>query len=159
DVPGAGQPEADALRDLVRNGLLRQLLIVERLNPLTGRVPGHNPRKRQLLRLHTGDGAAETIHDAVTGTWLVRLSWRDEDQLRFDYSFTTFCNGTPVEDVSQFHGNLVMVHQGRPMRAHFHEPGASLPADTDQDKHRYYQRLDRDHDDDDPNALPRDWVL
>ena len=67
-VPGAGQPEADTLRDLVINGVLRQILIIERLNPLTGRVPGHNPRKRQLLRLLSGPNAAETIHDPITNT-------------------------------------------------------------------------------------------
>jgi hypothetical protein len=51
DVPGAGQPEADALRDLIRSGQLRQILIAERLNPLTGRVPGRDARKRQLLQV------------------------------------------------------------------------------------------------------------
>ena len=152
DVPGAGQAEADALRDLVRNGQLRQLLIAERLNPLTGRVPGHNPRKRQLLRLERGPAAAETIHDAVTNTFLVRLRWRDEDQLRFDYSFTTFCNGSPVENVSLFFGNLVLAHEGRPMAVHFHEPGSILVSDEPEVKQRYYTRLDR-------NGDGRDWVL
>jgi hypothetical protein len=152
DVPGAAQAEADAVRDLVRNGQLRQLLIAERLNPLTGNVPGHNPRKRQMLRLLSGVNAAETIHDPVTGTWLVRLRWRDEDKLQFDFSFTTFCNGTPVENVSLFYGNLVPVHQGRPMKVTFYEPGTALPTDTDDDKHRYFQRLDRFGD-------GRDWVL
>jgi hypothetical protein len=152
DVPGAGQAEADALRDLVRTGHLRQLLITERLNPLTGRVPGRDPRKRQLLRLETGTSAAETIHDPVTNAFIVRLRWREEDQLRFDYSFTTFCEGTPIEDVSLFHGNLVLVHEGRPMAVHFHEPGAAIPADQAEVKHRYYTRLDRFGD-------GRDWVL
>src|SRR5207253_8684501 len=45
NVPGAAKNEADTLRDLVNDDLLRQLLIVERLNPLTGNVPGYNPRK------------------------------------------------------------------------------------------------------------------
>jgi hypothetical protein len=152
DVPGAAQAEADALRDLVRDGFLRQLLIVERLNPLTGSVPGHNPGKRQLLRPRSGTDAAETIHDPVTNTWLVRLHWRPEDQLRFDYSFTTFCNGSPVDNVSLFHGNLVRVHEGRPMIAWFHEPGTILPSDTAEEKHRYFERLDRSGD-------GRDWVL
>jgi hypothetical protein len=152
DVSGAAQAEADALRDLVRNGQLRQLLIAERLNPLTGNIPGHNPTKRQLLRLLSGMDAAETIHDPVTNTRLVRLHWRREDQLRFDYSFTTFCSGTPVDNVSLFYGNLVRVHEGRPMVAWFHEPGTSLPSDTNDEKHRIFERLDRSGDD-------RDWVL
>src|SRR5262245_59334772 len=92
-LPGAAQAEADALRDIVRSGALPRLLIAEQLNPLTGRLAGRNARKRQLLQLLSGAHAAETIHDPVTNTWLVRVSWRDEDQLRFDYSFTTFCGG------------------------------------------------------------------
>src|SRR5262245_18428594 len=159
DVPGAAQAQADALRDLVRNGGLKALLIAERLNPLTGLVPGHNPRKRQLLRLRSGTNAAETIHDPLTDTWLVRLNWRDEDALRFDYSFTTFCSGTPVTDVSLFYGNLVMVHEGRPMTVHFYESGALLPTDTDEEKHRYYQRLDRYVPDPDPTVTPHDWIV
>jgi hypothetical protein len=152
DVAGAAQPEADALRDLVRDGLLRQLVIVERLNPLTGREPGRNPRKRQLLRLKSGAAAAETIHDPVTGAWVVRLHWRDEDRLRFDYSFTTFCNGVAVDNVSVFHGNLVPVHEGRPMTVRFYEPGAALPSDAAELKHRHFERLDLPGD-------ARDWVI
>jgi hypothetical protein len=159
DVPGATQAHTDALRDLVRNGGLEALLIAEQLNPLTGAVPGHNPRKRQLLRLLTGTSAAETILDPLTSTWLVRLNWRDEDALRSDYSFTTFCSGTPVTDVSLFFGNLVMVHEGRPMTVHFYEDGALLPTDTDEEKHRYYQRLDRYVPDPDPTVTPHDWVV
>jgi hypothetical protein len=158
-VPGAAQAEADALRDIVRSGALPRLLIAEQLNPLTGRLAGRNARKRQLLQLLSGPHAAETIHDPVTNTWLARVSWRDEDQLRFDYSFTTFCGGLPVEDVSLFFGNLVPIYEGRPMAVHFHEAGAALPADAPEDKHRTYERLDRYADGADPSALPRDWVL
>jgi len=152
---GGGQPEADALRDLVRSGQLRQILIEERLNPLTGRTPGRNPRKRQLLRLRagaTGAFAAQTIHDPLTNTFLVRLAWRDEDALRHDYSFTTFCNGTPTEDVSMFHGNLLPVHEGRPMAVFFREPGSVLPADAPEVKQRYFDRLDR-------YGSGFDWIL
>jgi hypothetical protein len=140
----------------VRNGQLRQILIAERLNPLTGRTPGRNPRKRQLLRLRsgaTGAAAAQTIHDPLTNTFLVRLYWRDEDALRHDYSFTTFCEGgTPTEDVSVFHGNLLPVHAGRPMTVFFREPGTALPADTAEVKQRYFDRLDRD-------GSGFDWIL
>ena len=151
-VAGAGQAEADRLRDLVNNGVLRQILIIERLNPLTGQVPGHNPRKRQLLRLISSPDAAVTIHDPVTNTWLVRLHWREEDRLRFDYSFTTFCGGAAVTDVSAFHGNLVRVHEGRPMRVKFQEPGTVLGLDTAAEKYRTFERLDRHGD-------GLDWVL
>jgi hypothetical protein len=154
-VPAAGlatRAEADALCDLVRSGSWRHLLIAEQLNPLTGRRPGRNLRKRQLLRLRAGDEAAESILDPVMATWLVRVHWRDEDSLQFDYSFTTFCDGTPVEDVSMFFGNLVPVHEGRPMAAIFYESGTALPTDAPAVKHGYLQRMDRFGD-------GRDWVL
>lgn len=154
-VAGAGQAEADALRDLVRSGALRQLLIAEQLNPLTGRAPGRDRGKRQLLRLRSGASgpfAAQTIEDPLTATFLVRLWWHDADALRSDYSFTTFCNGTPVEDVSLFHANLLPVHEGLPMTVLFHEPGTDLPSDTPQVKQRHFERLDR-------NGSGFDWVL
>jgi hypothetical protein len=153
------QADADALRDLVRNGWWREMLIAEVLNPLTGGVAGRRRSKRQLLRLLPGDdltrGAAESIFDPVTSTWIVRVHWHPEDALRFDYSFTTFCPGPPpttVENVSVFYGNLVMVHEGRPMEAHFHEPGALLPTETATVKHRHFTRLNR-------FGNGRDWVL
>ncbi len=154
-VAGGGQAEADALRDLIRAGTLHQILIAERLNPLTGQQPGRNPRKRQLLRLRAGAVgafAAQTIHDPLTNTFLVRLHWRAEDALRHDYSFTTFCGGVPTEDISVFHGNLLAVHAGRPMEVLFHEPGTALIADTPVVKQRHFQRLDR-------TGSGFDWVL
>ena len=51
-----------------------------------------------------------------------------------------------------FHGNLVPVHEGRPMRVLFYEPGTTLPTDKPEEKHRYFERLDRYGD-------GRDWVL
>jgi hypothetical protein len=155
----ASQADADALRDLVRDGLWREMLIAEMLNPLTGAQPGRHRAKRQLLRLLAGDdvegGAAESIFDPVTSTWVVRVHWHEEDALRFDYSFTTFCPGPPpnsVEDVSIFYGNLLPVYAGRPLEAHFYEPGSLLPSETDTVKHRHFERMDRFGD-------GRDWVL
>ncbi|WP_313915789.1 baseplate J/gp47 family protein [Tahibacter sp.] len=148
-VPAAGlasQAAADTLRNLVRDGHWRELLIVERLNPLTGLVPGRNPAKRQLLRLRAGDdaddGGATSLFDPVTNTWLVRVHWQESDALRFDYSFTTFCPAL-VENVSIFHGNLVPVYEGRPLRVHFREPGTILPPDAGIDRHRHFQRWNR----------------
>ncbi|HMF98507.1 MAG TPA: baseplate J/gp47 family protein [Vicinamibacterales bacterium] len=155
----ASQADADALRDLVRKGLWREMLVAEVLNPLTGAVAGRHRAKRQVLRLLAGPdvdaGAAESVFDPVTSTWIVRVHWRDEDALRFDYSFTTFCPGPPpttVEDVSIFYGNLVMVHEGRPIEAHFHEVGSLLPTETETVKHRYVERMNR-------FGNGRDWVL
>jgi len=143
DVPGGAKPEADRLSALIQAGTLRYLLVQEHINPLTGRVPGRDPRKRQLLRLKTGPGAALTIHDPLEDVWLVRVQWEDQDQLRFDYSFTTFCLGGKVERVSLFHGNLLRMHHGVPVKTHFYEPGTELPLDSDREKHRHYERLFR----------------
>lgn len=136
-LPGAGEPEAIRVRDMVRQGLLRVLLLEEKLNPRTGRPPGRDPRKRQLLELVAGDEpqaggrAAQAIHDPLTGTWAVRVHWRDEDALRAEYCFTTSCPDGRVPGVSEFHGNLLEVHEGLPVRCDFHEPGAVLPDDVE----------------------------
>ncbi|NHZ80799.1 hypothetical protein F2P44_16180 [Massilia sp. CCM 8695] len=159
-LPGlATQAAADALRDLVRNGLWREMLIAEVLNPLSGALPGRNRAKRQILRLLAGGdlerGAAVSIFDPVASTWLVRVNWREEDALAFDYSFSTFCPGPPpttIQDVSLFFGNLLPVYEGRPLQVDFHEPGAVLASDTDSVKQRHYTRMDRNKD-------GRDWVL
>jgi len=157
-VPVAGlltQTDAEALRDLVRNGQWRELVIAELLNPLTGALPGRNPRKRQLLRLRSGTDAADALFDPVTLTWLVRVRWRDEDALHFDYSFTTFCGAAsvPVHDVSMFFGNLLPVYEGRPMTVRYYEAGSVLPTDSAAVKHRYYHRMNRFGD------AQGDWVL
>ncbi|MCE4555808.1 baseplate J/gp47 family protein [Roseateles cellulosilyticus] len=135
--------EADTLRDLVQTGALPRLLIAEVLNPRTGQQPGRDARKRQLLRLvpgATGMLAARTIHDPLTNTFLVRLWWQEADALRQDYCFTTVCNGTPVDNISVFHGNLLPMHAGEPMAVFFHEPGSALPAETAEVKQRHFQR-------------------
>ena len=140
---GAGLLEASALRDAVHSGALRRLLVSERLNPRTGRVPGRDPARRQLLHLMagaTGPQAAQLIHDLVTNTFVVRLHWREADALQRDYSFTSLCDGTPVDNVSVFHGNLVRVHAGAPLEVNFHEAGTALPSETTTVKHRHYQR-------------------
>ncbi|KEF42626.1 MAG: hypothetical protein ER33_05015 [Cyanobium sp. CACIAM 14] len=150
----ASQADAEALRDRVRDGFWREMVLVEMRNPLTGAEPGRNPRKRQLLRLGSGADAAEALFDPVTLTWLVRVHWREQDSLRFDYSFTTFCGDppAPVHDVSLFFGNALPVYEGRPFNVRFHEPGSLLPGDTPGLKHRHFQRMDRFGD-------GQDWVL
>lgn len=152
DVPGAGQADAQALCDRVQGGALRQILVQEMLNPLTGNEPGRNRRKRQLLRLLPGGDASQVLHDPVTDTWVVRLRWREEDALRFDYSFTTFCAGVPKDGISMFFGNLLQVYEGVPMAVDFHESGTLLPSDLPRHKHRYFNRLERRGD-------PNDWIL
>jgi hypothetical protein len=136
-VTGAAQAEAEDLRDLINAGTVAWLLIEEKLNPLTGRTAGRDPRKRQLLRL-LGDATA--LRDPLTDTWMTRVNWDARDALRFDYSFTTTCPDGRVENVSRFHANLLRVHQGRPVEARFYEPGTDLPPDTPTTAHRHFER-------------------
>ena len=137
-VTGAAQPEAEALRDLINARTVRWLLIEEKLNPLTGRQAGRDPRKRQLLELLPD---ASALRDPLTDTWITRVRWAARDALRFSYSFTTTCPAGRVENVSLFHANLLRVHQGRPVLAHFYEAGTEpLPADTATEAHRYFER-------------------
>lgn len=135
-VPVATQSAAVELQNLIRSRRVERLLVEERLNPATGKRPGRDPLRRQLLRLLEGDEAATAMFDPLTGPpasaqWFVRVRWREEDALRTNFCFTVECPA-PVHFVSLFHGNLVEAHHGRPAEAvapHeliFKEPGAPL---------------------------------
>jgi hypothetical protein len=136
DTPG--QAAAETVRDLIRDGTIPRLLVQEWKNPATGREAGRNPQKRQLLELLKGNAGATTLRDPVTNIWSVRVSWREEDRLKHEYCFTSFCPGGDVDDVSLFHGNLALVHQGEPAAIDFVEPG-TLPLGVNQ---FYYERPD-----------------
>ena len=125
--PGAQRPAA------------RELLIAERLNPLTGGVrraqPAQAPAAAAAARRDRI--ARRAIYDPVTSTWLVRVHWRDEDALRFDYSFTTFCHGTPpIRSKTSRCSTATSCRCTRAGRwtVDFHEPGTILPTDTDDDQ-------------------------
>ena len=133
----AGLISAGDLANAISGGMLTQILIEERLNPLTGHLPGRNPARRQRLRLIP---EASVVPDPVAGLDVVRIRWRDEDALSEDYSFTTICPGGPVENISAFRGNLVELHHGLPVTAHFHEPGTELPVETAGVYHRHFER-------------------
>jgi hypothetical protein len=137
DAAGAGRTEAERVRDLINAGRLRRLVVEEKLNPLTGRATGSDPRKRQLLRL---EPEAKALLDPLTGTWLVRVRWRASDRLKQGYSFTALCPEGPVERVSLFHGNLLDIAEGRPVTARFSEPGTVLAQDMATVKNRHFQR-------------------
>src|SRR5262249_31799204 len=94
-------------------GTLTRLLIEEWLNPSTGRPADRAPRKRQILRL---TNQATVLQDPVTLDWIVRVNWRDEDQLTANYCFIVQCPSGTVRDVSLFHGNLVDMVQGLPQK-------------------------------------------
>ena len=123
---------------------LPRLLVQEWLNPLTGTTNGRDPRKRQLLQLLTDGTGAEVVEDTVRGHHLVRVRWREEDQLRFDYAFTVFPGGLRVGDVTRFHGNLVVTHHGLFRTAIFRETGTELAPDDLADPtvpvERYFER-------------------
>jgi hypothetical protein len=136
-ITGAGQSEAEDLRDRINAGTVRWLLLEEKLNPLTGRFAGRDPRKRQLLELLPD---AITLRDPLSDTWITRVNWQARDALQADYSFTTTCSDIRVENVSAFHANLLHVHQGRPVLTHFYEPATLLPVDTETEKHRHFER-------------------
>jgi hypothetical protein len=133
-----GQAAADTVRDLIRAGTIPRLIVQEWKNPATGREAGRNPQKRQLLELLKGNAGAIALRDPLTNIWFVRVSWREEDRLKHEYCFTSFCPGGDVDDVSLFHGNLALVHQGEPAEIDFVEPG-TLPLGANQ---FYYERPD-----------------
>jgi hypothetical protein len=147
---GPGEPIVDEtsarrVEDLIRTGKISTLLIQEWLNPATGERPGRNSNKRQLLRLLPGElGATAKVDstrkppDRVTDTWYVEVHWRQEDALRFNYCFTVDCADGATAQVSLFHGNLVLVHHGRPREILFEEPVEPLEAGR-----FYFDRTDR----------------
>jgi hypothetical protein len=122
----AGPASANTVRDLIRTGKVRRLLVQEWLNPLTGRAADRDPSKRQILELLPGNAGAETLSDPLTGQFFVRVRWRDEDRLRANYCFTVDCDGVKVADVSLFHGNLIEVFQGPIRNVEFEEFSDSM---------------------------------
>ncbi|MCP4117246.1 MAG: putative baseplate assembly protein [Desulfobacteraceae bacterium] len=139
---------AVAVQDLIRQGRIRYLVIRERLNPLTGKKPGRNPAKRQLLRLVSGEESARADYDPLTAAtpgdpltadWFVRVQWEEKDKLRKNYCFTVDCADGKVEEVSLFHGNLVEVFHGRGFKAVFKEPGTTQAGKNE----GYYERSGR----------------
>ncbi len=132
------QIAADTVRDLICHGEIEHLLIEEALNPTTGAEAGRDLRKRQLLRLRscgpaTTTPGAESILDTLTGQWLVRVRWEDEDKLRLNYCGTVDCDPPMgrVPGVSLFRGNLVLAHHGRPRMVRFLDPAVPLAGDDD----------------------------
>jgi hypothetical protein len=122
-TPAGKKNAATVLQNLIRDGKIKRLLIQERLNRSTGLAPGRDPGKRQLLTLLPKDKGATAMLDPVTGEWFVRVHWEKRDALRSSYCFTVDCDPPvgKVEDISQFHGNLVTVFHGKPVITTFLE--------------------------------------
>jgi hypothetical protein len=153
DAPGIYNPITDnasavAVQNWLRAGKAPYLLLQERLNPATGGVAGRNLNKRQLLKLLSGNDAAQVLQDLhphphpLSGAWFVRVRWRPEDALRHNYCFTVDCKNGKTEHVSLFHANLIQVYHGRPQTIVFKEPGAALTS-TNTRRELYYERLER----------------
>jgi hypothetical protein len=115
---------ADAINavNLITNGKIARLLIEEELNPGTGLAADSNPQKRQILTL-TG---AQMLTDPVTADPVVRVTWRQQDALTFNYCFVVSVNGVRVPNVSLFHGNLVDMVQGKRIQFQYVPPGTPL---------------------------------
>ncbi|MGB7202808.1 MAG: baseplate J/gp47 family protein [Pyrinomonadaceae bacterium] len=143
--------EVDKIRDLIRQGNVKYLLIEEHLNPETGLFAGRDPSKRQLLRLLSGNEGAETRFDPIAnagaGQWFLRVRWEKEDALERDYCFRVECPidnaGTAigaVDNVSLFHGNLIEVFHGRQLTTVFKEPGELLSENVNDPLEFHYER-------------------
>ncbi len=139
---------AVVVQDLIRLGTIRHLVIQEHLNPATGKRPGRDSAKRQLLRLVPGDEGALADFDPMTATipgdplsadWFVRVRWEEKDKLEHNYCFTVDCTDGKVEYISLFHGNLAEVFHGRSFGVVFREQGTALTGNNE----TYYVRSDR----------------
>jgi hypothetical protein len=106
----------------IQTGNIARLLVEEWLNPGTGLAADRNPLKRQLLTL-TG---AILLTDPLTGDPVVRVVWRAEDALRFNYCFVVSVNGARIPNVSLFHGNVLDMLQGKPVSFQYTPPGTPL---------------------------------
>ncbi|MCD4810252.1 MAG: baseplate J/gp47 family protein [Methanosarcinales archaeon] len=120
------EASADELRNLFCSHGVTHILIQEELNPLTGKRTGRDPARKQLLKLLSGDDAAETMFDPLTGEWFVRVRWEENDKLKNDYCFTINCEEGIVEDVSLFCGNLVEVYHGHKVTVTFKDLEVTL---------------------------------
>ncbi|MGQ3685428.1 MAG: baseplate J/gp47 family protein [Candidatus Loosdrechtia sp.] len=133
-----GEAAANTVRDFIRNGTVTHLLVQEWLNPATGKEAGRDPAKRQILKLLPGEEGTVTMKDPLTGQWFVRIRWEEKDKLKSNYCFTVNCPHGKAENISLFHGNLVMVCHGRPAGTVFREEGTILsPGEF------YYERTKR----------------
>lgn len=137
EIPG-GKTDALAVQKLfAKDGPILRLLVQEHLNPSTGRPPGRDVTRRQLLKLiKEGVHAPQVLEDPVTGTWFVRVHWEEQDRLKRDYCFTVDCDVGKQDNVSLFHGNLVEIYHGEPQQTLFEPPSARIGSAN----RHYYER-------------------
>jgi len=114
--------DATTATNLITSGKITRLLVEEWLNPATGSAADRNLQKRQVLTL-TG---TQLLTDPLTGDPVVRVTWRQQDALLFNYCFVVFVNGVRVPNVALFHGNLVDMVQGKFTQFQYVPPGTPL---------------------------------
>jgi hypothetical protein len=124
DLAMPSQAAADQVAELIGTGAVPRLLIQEHRDPLSGIAAGADPDKRELLELDPA--AAQALRDPVTGDWYVAVAWREEDRLRFDFTFAAQTPSGAFTDISRFHGNLAELRHGREITATFRPQGAVL---------------------------------
>jgi uncharacterized protein YbjT (DUF2867 family) len=124
DLSFSSAATANQVAGWIQDGTLTRLLIEEWLNPSTGLPADRDPRKRQILHL---TNQATVLQDPLTLAWMVRVNWREQDQLTANYCFVVQCSTGAAGNVSMFHGNLVDMVQGLPKNATYYPAGATLP--------------------------------
>ena len=141
------QGDANEVRDLIRSGAIRHLLVQEIRDPVTCRTVGFDRARRQVVTLVPA--AAQSIHDPDpsqpanlnAGTWVVRVRWREP--LERSFCFVAPCPdpiGGFVEDISVFCGNLVRASHGMPVELTFIPPDRDVdPFDPRSDRTRRYE--------------------
>jgi hypothetical protein len=122
DLAFSSFADATEAVNLINTGGITRLLIEEWLNPSTGFAADRNPQKRQILTL-TG---AQLLTDPLTPAPVVRVQWRQQDALTFNYCFVVHIDGVRVPGVSLFHGNLLDMVQGNPRKFQYVPPETPL---------------------------------
>jgi hypothetical protein len=122
---------ADAIAKLINDAEVRHLLLQEKKNPATGYEPGADPEKRQLLTLTSAEVLEDPLPESARpgGVWVLRVRWREA--LRLAYCFRAEFTepqgaGFRVDDLAEFHGNLVRAYHGRQTKVVFLPPSAEL---------------------------------
>jgi hypothetical protein len=139
-VGDGSEKSAKVVETLIRDSRVTHLLVQEEFNPLTGRKPGRDPTRRQVLQLIPGEEGAEALEDPMTNLWYVRVRWQETDKLKNNYCFTVDCPDGKKEEVSFFNGNLVNVFHGKPVEITFKEPGTTLESENEY----YYERTENE---------------
>ena len=132
DLKFPNEESATKIKDLICSGKIKHLLIQQDLNSSTGEATGFDKTKRQLLHLlqcnnckkeessSKKDCGAEIKSDPITSQTILRVRWRDEDKLKTNYHIIMQKNdGSIIQNVSSFYGNLVQAYYGTPIMTDF----------------------------------------